>query len=84
MSTLSNIQTVDFPRNQYYRVRHPKDRIVLHHPVGPVGVDVDLAWRQTDVAEIGSNEHRAPLRTGSSTGDAPFATPRFVARLIQV
>lgn len=44
MSILSKIRTVDFPTSQYYRVQHPKNQIVLHHTVSPVGVDGDLAW----------------------------------------
>lgn len=46
---LSTIQTVEFPRNQYYQTQHEKKQIYLHHTVSGKGVNGDINWwKQTE------------------------------------
>lgn len=48
---LSKINPVDFPRDKYFRVAHPKNQIVLHHTVSGPGIRGDIkTWL--------ANEHR--------------------------
>ncbi len=44
LNILKMIEMVDFPTEQYYKVEHTKDQIVLHHTVSSVGVTGDLEW----------------------------------------
>jgi hypothetical protein len=55
VSIVAKIKSVSFPPYQYYRVQHPKNQIVLHHTVSPVGVDGDLAWWRQTTARIGTS-----------------------------
>lgn len=41
---LSDIISVDFPENQYFREETKKSQIVLHHTVSGQGVNGDIAW----------------------------------------
>jgi N-acetyl-anhydromuramyl-L-alanine amidase AmpD len=41
---LSEIITVDFPENQYYKEQTTKKVVVLHHTVSGQGVNGDISW----------------------------------------
>lgn len=44
-SFLNDIVSVDFPDSQYYRVKHPKKQVVIHHTASGKGVNGDFtSW----------------------------------------
>lgn len=45
---------VDFPDDQYIRVKTPKNQIVLHHTVSGQGTSGDIAWWRQTTNRIGS------------------------------
>lgn len=51
---VNEIIQVDFPDNQYFRVKTPKNQIVLHHTVSGQGTSGDIAWWRKTTSRIGT------------------------------
>ena len=51
---LSDIITVDFPDNQYFKEQTDKKQIVLHHTISGQGIDGDIAWWRSTADKVGT------------------------------
>ena len=49
---LSKIKQVEFPKEQYYAVVHPKKQIYIHHTVSGAGVSGDINWWKSTSARV--------------------------------
>lgn len=50
--SLSKIETINFPKDQYFREAFPKNQIVLHHTVSGDGVNGDISTWEADPRRI--------------------------------
>jgi len=51
---LSEIISVDFPEDQYFKEQTTKKQIVLHHTVSGQGVDGDISWWRQTADRVGT------------------------------
>jgi len=51
---ISDIISVDFPDEQYFKEQTDKKQIVIHHTVSGQGIEGDLAWWRSTVDRIGT------------------------------
>lgn len=49
-----DIEAHEFPKTQYFQVKHDKKQIVLHHTVSPVGVMGDISWWMRTPERVGT------------------------------